>query len=105
MIVIVDDDAAIRSSLTFLLKRAGYETQAVETPEKALAIVRKIAPRLYGYEFYTDHFRGRRSSAIKTSQDISAGCARHTDYGMGIYLVSRSGDAERGVRFCDKTME
>ncbi len=46
MIVIVDDDAAIRSSLTFLLKRAGYETQAVETPEKALAIVRKIAPRL-----------------------------------------------------------
>ena len=26
MILIIDDDSSIRSSLTFMLKRAGYET-------------------------------------------------------------------------------
>ena len=46
MILIVDDDAAVRSSLTFLLKRAGYEPEAVPGPGDALAIVRTIAPEL-----------------------------------------------------------
>ncbi|MDR0393881.1 MAG: sigma-54 dependent transcriptional regulator [Tannerella sp.] len=46
MILIIDDDTAVRSSLTFLLKRANYETQAVATPAEALHIVRKAAPRL-----------------------------------------------------------
>jgi two-component system NtrC family response regulator len=46
MILIIDDDTVIRTSLTFLLKRANYETQAVATPEEALAIVRRTAPQL-----------------------------------------------------------
>ena len=46
MILIIDDDAAIRSSLTFLLKRAGFESEAVATPEDALSIVREREPKL-----------------------------------------------------------
>lgn len=46
MILIVDDDAAVRSSLTFLLKRAGYGAEAVPGPEEALAAVRAAAPQL-----------------------------------------------------------
>jgi CheY-like chemotaxis protein len=36
MILIIDDDVAVRSSLDFLLKRAGYETQAVADPKETL---------------------------------------------------------------------
>ena len=46
MILIIDDDAAVRSSLTFLLNRAGYETKAVTTPDEALDVVRETAPGL-----------------------------------------------------------
>ena len=46
MILIIDDDAAVRSSLTFLLKRAGFEPESVPGPEEALAVVRQTAPQL-----------------------------------------------------------
>ena len=46
MILIIDDDAAVRSSLAFLLKRAGFETEALATPGEALARVRAVAPQL-----------------------------------------------------------
>ena len=46
MILIIDDDAVVRSSLTFLLKRAGFEPEAVPGPEEALVIVRREAPQL-----------------------------------------------------------
>jgi two-component system NtrC family response regulator len=46
MVLIVDDDHAIRSSLTFLLKRAGYETVAVSTPRETLEVIRRTAPQL-----------------------------------------------------------
>lgn len=40
MILIVDDDAAIRKSLEFLLKRAGYDVESCPDPESALQKVR-----------------------------------------------------------------
>ena len=46
MILIIDDDSAIRSSLSFMLKRAGYETQAVATPREAIEVVRSTTPQL-----------------------------------------------------------
>lgn len=46
MILIVDDDQAIRSSLTFLLKRAKYEPHAVASPKEAIEVVRNQTPEL-----------------------------------------------------------
>ncbi len=46
MILIIDDDSAVRSSLSFLLKHAGFETEAVSGPREALAVVRSIQPQL-----------------------------------------------------------
>ena len=44
MILIVDDDAAIRASLSLLLKRAGYTYEAVSSPDEAMTVVRKVQP-------------------------------------------------------------
>lgn len=46
MILIIDDDAVVRSSLTFLLKRAGFRPEAVPGPKEALEVVRATAPEL-----------------------------------------------------------
>jgi len=46
MILVIDDDPAVRSSLSFFLKNAGYEPETVATPEEALNVVRKTTPQL-----------------------------------------------------------
>lgn len=46
MILICDDDAAIRSSLTLVLKRAGYETATVSSPKEAIEFVKTTIPSL-----------------------------------------------------------
>jgi two-component system NtrC family response regulator len=46
MILIIDDDPAVRSSLSFMLKRAGFEVVTAATPDEGLAIVRLSAPQL-----------------------------------------------------------
>lgn len=43
MILIVDDDKAIRSSLSLLLKRAGYDVLCAASPDEAMDIVRRHA--------------------------------------------------------------
>lgn len=44
MILIVDDDPAIRSSLGLLLKRGGYATRMAASPAEAMAAVREKTP-------------------------------------------------------------
>lgn len=46
MILIIDDDSAVRSSLSFMLKRAGYEIQTVAGPREAMDVVRCVVPNL-----------------------------------------------------------
>lgn len=46
MILIVDDDKVIRGSLSVLLRKAGYEAEAVGSPEEAVDAVRSHLPRL-----------------------------------------------------------
>jgi len=46
MILIIDDDSAIRTSLSFMLKRANFEVQAVASPKEAIAVIRSVAPEL-----------------------------------------------------------
>ena len=46
MILVVDDDMAIRTSLSLVLKRAGYEVKTVATPTDAIDVVRGVAPQL-----------------------------------------------------------
>ena len=46
MILIIDDDSAVRSSLSFMLKRAGYSALAVHGPREAMDVVRSETPDL-----------------------------------------------------------
>ncbi|MDO4692844.1 MAG: sigma-54 dependent transcriptional regulator [Porphyromonadaceae bacterium] len=46
MILVVDDDAAVRSSLALLLKRASYEVETANHPDQALEFVRRVTPDL-----------------------------------------------------------
>ena len=59
MLLIIDDDSGVRSSLSFMLKRAGYQVIAVTGPREAMEVVRSEAPSLIlmDMEFYTFHFR------------------------------------------------
>ena len=42
MILIIDDDSAIRSSLSFMLKRAKYEVETASGPKEAIEIIRRL---------------------------------------------------------------
>lgn len=46
MILIIDDDAVVRSSLSLLLKRAGHQAEAVSNPKAAIDFVKHTTPSL-----------------------------------------------------------
>lgn len=46
MILIIDDDIAVRTSLSLLMKKEGFDSVAVGTPEEALSVIEKKSPTL-----------------------------------------------------------
>lgn len=46
LILICDDDVAVRSSMSLVLKRAGYEVEAMASPSETIAFVRETMPAL-----------------------------------------------------------
>ncbi len=46
MILVVDDDLGIRTSLSLVLKRCGYEVKTVASPVEAMSVVRTATPQL-----------------------------------------------------------
>ena len=46
MILIIDDDIAIRTSLSLLLKKEGFEVSSVSTPTEAMDFLRQNEPEL-----------------------------------------------------------
>ncbi len=46
MILVVDDDLGIRTSLSLVLKRSGYEVKTVASPVEAMSVVRTATPQL-----------------------------------------------------------
>lgn len=62
MILIIDDDSAIRSSLSFMLKHAHYEVKTAASPHEAIDVIRSEQPQLVlmdmNYSLATDGEEG-----------------------------------------------
>ena len=105
MILIIDDDAAVRSSLTFLLKRAGFRPEAVPGPKEALEVVRATAPELILMDMnFTLTTTGEEDSIIETGEDLSSRCTCDLDDRLGIDLFGRAGNASRSLRFLSRSL-
>lgn len=98
MILIVDDDSAVRSSLSFMLKRAGYEVKTAPGPREAMDIVRAESPALILMDMnFTLSTTGEEGAyAVETGKGLPSRCSRYTDDGMGKHPTCRAGDAGGG---------
>ena len=105
MILIIDDDAAVRSSLTFLLKRAGFRPEAVPGPKEALEVVRATAPELILMDMNFTLTTTGGDSIIETGEDLSSRCTCDLDDRLGIDLFGRAGNASRSLRFYHEALE
>ena len=107
MILIIDDDAAVRSSLTFLLKRAGFRPEAVPGPKEALEVVRATAPELIlmdmNFTLTTTGEEGiqllRQVKIFRPDVPVILMTA------WGIDLFGRAGNASRSLRFDHEALE
>ena len=102
MILICDDDATIRSSLSLVLKRAGYEVASAENPHEALGFVRGHCPELILME---NHDGGRRTRTAAENKSFLSGRPGHPDYRLGIDRPGRPGHPGRGFRLRNQTLE
>lgn len=107
MILIIDDDSAVRSSLSFMLKRAGYEAQTVPGPREAMDVVRAEAPALILMDMnFSPFHNGRRGvDFAETSENIPAPMYLYPDDGVGKYTTCRAGYAGGRVRLYHEAVE
>ena len=100
MILIIDDDAAVRSSLTFLLKRAGFRPEAVPGPKEALEVVRATAPELILMDMnFTLTTTGEEGIQLLRQVKIFRPDVPVID------LFGRAGNASRSLRFYHEALE
>ena len=99
MILIIDDDSAVRSSLSFMLKRAGYEVKTSPSPREAMDIVRAEAPALILMDMnFTLSTTGEEGlTLIGAGKGVPSRCSRYIDDGMGKYPACRARDAGRCI--------
>ena len=103
MILIIDDDAAVRSSLTFLLKRAGFRPEAVPGPKEALEVVRATAPELILMDMnFTLTTTGEEGIQLLRQVKIFR---PDVPVILGIDLFGRAGNASRSLRFYHEALE
>ena len=97
MILIIDDDSAVRSSLSFMLKRAGYEAQTVPGPREAMEVVRSIAPDLILMDMnFTLSTTGEEGlTLLKTSKNIPSRNTSDIDDRLGKYPTCCARNAGR----------
>ncbi len=107
MILIIDDDAAVRSSLSLLLKRAGHEFHCVVSPEAALAFVRHTTPdvMLMDMNFSLTTKGDEGLDLLQKMQVFLSRYSRYTYHGVGLHSIGCERDAAGSVRFYDETME
>lgn len=107
MILIIDDDAAVRSSLTFLLKRAGFRPEAVPGPKEALEVVRATAPELILMDMnFTLTTTGEEGiQLLKQVKIFRPDVPVILMTAWGIDFFGRAGNASRRLRFYYEALE
>ena len=105
MILICDDDVTVRTSLTLVLKRAGYEVATAANQQEAIDFVRHTCPQLILMDMnYTRSTTGEEGLACQGT-DILAGRPGYPDHGMGFHQSCRSGYTSRGFRLYHQALE
>lgn len=107
MILIIDDDSAIRSSLSFMLKRAKYDVQAVPGPKEAIEIVRSVAPQLILMDMnFTLSTSGEEGlTLLKQVKVFRPDVPVVLMTAWGSYPACRARDAGRCIRLYYQTLE
>ena len=107
MILICDDDTTVRTSLTLVLKRAGYEVATAANQQEAIDFVRHTCPQLILMDMnYSKHNdRGRRTGTACQSTGILPGSPGYPDHGLGFHQPRCPRHTCRCFRFYHETVE
>ncbi len=84
MILVIDDDSAVRSSLSFMFKRAVSRCMLFRLlPRPSVCSGYGTPAGTNGHELFAHHHRAGGACAIETGQGLLSAGAGHTDDGLG----------------------